>query len=611
MRRNETREELAAIIAIMATTRHHDGSVRPTATAVGKGQVLDEHELLALARSTMIATRSNDDTKGLRAPTVEVTLGEEAAVDLICFPFVTKKTSAAVEAGEASCTFCENKRAHICLGACGGSVNAALGGKLFCRKPSACRFHHPSAQEVKDLLGAWWRQTRGTEPLWGTRNAGSKTTTITADARTKHHHNSDGRHGRHDDGEMMTAQHSRSSATSAEAATGAAAAGASSSFPPVAEDEPASSESAAQRCNVPDAVLLQRLSKHAAQSAHVSRFLGEPFLRDVLADERLRPLLAMRHCAKEVSEAYGAAAQVVTVLRALGRPVGGGSGSARSGVSADGDGVAILDVCSGKGLTSVVLSYLLPKARITLFDANPDMGLAHVAARPQLRFVECDLFARHARAQLEEAALAAGGEGGGEGGGGGGGGGGVCVAIGTHLCGSLSPRLLDLALQTPAIRGLVLSPCCLRGSLGAKIGRTGKARREDPYRILVHTFAALIRDELRVAPAPPPPPPSGPPATEEEVVEEGEEEPRKKQQKRDGPVADVAPLPPSAEAQPNDESVPRCAPCESDEQGERPATTAPAAAAAARDGRFVRVVWDEAVLSPKNAFLVVAKGPSI
>ena len=201
--------------------------------------------------------------------------------------------------------------------------------------------------------------------------------------------------------------------------------------------------------------------------------------------------------------------------------------------------------------------------------------------------------------------------GGGEGGGGGGGGGGVCVAIGTHLCGSLSPRLLDLALQTPAIRGLVLSPCCSRGSLGAKIGRTGKARREDPHRILVHTFAALIRDELRVAPAPPPPPPSGPPATEEEVVEEGEEEPRKKQQRRDGPVADVAPLPPSAEAQPNDESVPRCAPCESDEQGERPATTAPAAAAAARDGRFVRVVWDEAVLSPKNAFLVVAKGPSI
>ncbi|MEC8197876.1 MAG: hypothetical protein VX228_16705, partial [Pseudomonadota bacterium] len=71
-----------------------------------------------------------------------------------------------------------------------------------------------------------------------------------------------------------------------------------------------------RRCAVPVAVQLERLRRHAHESAHVARFLAEPFLPAFLASEALRTLLAFPKCAKELSEAYGAAAQVAALLAA-------------------------------------------------------------------------------------------------------------------------------------------------------------------------------------------------------------------------------------------------------------------------------------------------------
>ena len=108
-------------------------------------------------------------------------------------------------------------------------------------------------------------------------------------------------------------------------------------------------------------------------------------------------------------------------------------------------------------------------------------------------------------------------------------------------------------MRADAISALVLSPCCLRGALGAKIGKWAKAQRQDPYRLLVAVLAALARDSPFAALSA-------------------------------APAAELASQ--LRQAGSGDE-----------------AEAAPAAIAA-------DVVYDEAVLSPKNAFVVVVKQPS-
>ena len=382
-------------------------------------ELLTDEALLAKARFTLESTRSNEHAGHRPDKPREATLGGIRAVDHICWARHCTN-------GEA----CGGEKAHVLSrfdDACGGAVNMALGGVRGCRKAAGtCPFSHPSPSEVRRELEAWWCATKGTEPVW------SHVTAV-----DEPQHNS-ALHG----GE-------RSQATA--------------------------DGQAKVTCTVPRDVQRARLERHAAGSAHVRRFLEPGSVFDTMvADEALRPLLSLRKCAKEISEAYGAAAQVVAALDQIARRRGAVCG-------AGGRGAVLLDVCSGVGLTSVVLSFLLPHARIVLFDNNGAMQLAHVSARPSLHFAHLDLFGVCALPALGEAAA----------------GGSVCVAIGTHLCGALSPRLIDAAIRLESVHALVLSPCCLRGALGAAIGRAAKARASSAYDVLVTTLGALCRDELR------------------------------------------------------------------------------------------------------------------
>lgn len=403
-------------------------------------------------------------------------------------------------------------------------MNAALGGRHICKKPDRCRFEHPAAYLVRRDLEAWWLATRGAPPTWSTTNL----------PRNKLGNNA-----------MRGGERSQASADGGSAADGA--------------DE-------CKPCTVPRELQIARLAKYAPDSAHVRAFLASPFLDELLSSENTRPLLAMRKCAKEISEAYGGYEAISKVLVELQTQSGGGDGGSGCCDAASGRGAVILDVCCGRGLTGLLLSYLLPEARIVLFDSNGAMDLRHVAARPNVSFVQIDLFSAEAEGALSRAAA----------------GGGACVAIGTHLCGALSPRLIDLSLRLAAINALVLSPCCLRGSLGAKVTRTARAAATAPtpalhiaetavrrtrdgghqgeaYVVLVAVLAALCRDELGL-----------PPRLHALLQPGGDDNPGEY----------------GGEGQ--------CGLCEEQEQ-------LPKALAA------VRVLYDEAVLSPKNAFIVARK----
>ena len=154
----------------------------------------------------------------------------------------------------------------------------------------------------------------------------------------------------------------------------------------------------------------------------------------------------------------------------------------------DGRGVVVVDVCSGKGFAATLLSFLLPRgARVLMADANGDMELSHVAARPNVSFAHVDVFAPSCltairaaldasqrdlddqddgqdrppegcstgsaprpRSSSSSSSVVS-----------------ECVLVGVHLCEASRQRLLDLAVGlAPRCRGLVLCPCCLRGALG-------------------------------------------------------------------------------------------------------------------------------------------------
>ncbi|KAJ1637321.1 hypothetical protein T492DRAFT_555482, partial [Pavlovales sp. CCMP2436] len=141
-----------------------------------------------------------------------------------------------------------------------------------------------------------------------------------------------------------------------------------------------------------------------------------------------------RRLLKELSEAY---AMLLRVRRERG---------AASERPADGAGSVLFDVCSGKGVASLVLAYALPSARIVMVDSDEGMNLSYVRMRQNLSFHQLDVFKPRFEQLL--ASEAAGADW-------------ACV-IGTHLCGALSPRLIGAYVGAGAVLDvLLLSPCCL------------------------------------------------------------------------------------------------------------------------------------------------------
>ena len=66
-------------------------------------------------------------------------------------------------------------------------------------------------------------------------------------------------------------------------------------------------------------------------------------------------------------------------------------------------------------------------------------------------------------------------------------------AVGTHLCGALSARLVSFfGSGGPLLRELVLSPCCLKGWLGKEVQRQARELHRPHYEVLVSTLADIF-----------------------------------------------------------------------------------------------------------------------
>lgn len=234
---------------------------------------------------------------------------------------------------------------------------------------------------------------------------------------------------------------------------------------------------------------LSRLRERSRESPYAGAFEAEPFFHRLMSKERLRRLFADdKRSYKEVTEAYGAARRVSDVL-------------ARLGASPDGGGAVLFDACSGRGIAAVLYAHWFPRARVVMMDANGEMDLSHVREVTNLRFRHVDLFGEsvveavreecaeadaEAKAKAEattEAERKASR--------------GARVLVGTHLCGALSPRLIDLAFGVREMDAMILCPCCIKGRLGTDCRVEAKRRRCDPYVVLCETLRAFCRRELR------------------------------------------------------------------------------------------------------------------
>jgi len=108
-----------------------------------------------------------------------------------------------------------------------------------------------------------------------------------------------------------------------------------------------------------------------------------------------------------------------------------------------------------------------------MLDADGSMRVPHVNSRPNLSFHQVDVFSSECTRLIERETR-----------------GGSCVLTGVHLCGSLSPRLIDLGTSLQRCKGFVLCPCCLKGKLGSDCNGKGKVLggQRSNYNVLVETM---------------------------------------------------------------------------------------------------------------------------
>lgn len=165
------------------------------------------------------------------------------------------------------------------------------------------------------------------------------------------------------------------------------------------------------------------------RNAHVRAFVAHPCFERMLTDPLYHRAVANRQLTKEVSETW---AVILAVRRVM----------AELGLGAEGQWPTFIDLCAGKSLTAALLAEVFPGARVIAVDRVSEQIASHQKA-PSM-YLQADIMA-DGFVELLAGEVGPG----------------PAVLCGMHLCGALSPQAVSIFAAIPAIRAVVLSPCCL------------------------------------------------------------------------------------------------------------------------------------------------------
>ncbi len=203
-------------------------------------------------------------------------------------------------------------------------------------------------------------------------------------------------------------------------------------------------------------------SSSSRYSPHVREFLASRTCREMQTDERFRSWTKKKSLVKEIDEAMACKKQIERILQ-------------RDGIDGR-EGLTFVDLCSGKGFLSIVLSFAFPNAKVEMIDVDESANVEHVKAMKNVRFHRVDVKSKECEKIVEEAGNVS-----------------TCVMIcGVHLCGDLSRVAIrlwrDARRKMNGRAALVLSPCCLpqrrrHDAFGFHVKDQAKTLNVDNYRL--------------------------------------------------------------------------------------------------------------------------------
>mmetsp|Transcript_23525 Transcript_23525/g.35745 ORF Transcript_23525/g.35745 Transcript_23525/m.35745 type:complete len:485 (+) Transcript_23525:3-1457(+) len=152
--------------------------------------------------------------------------------------------------------------------------------------------------------------------------------------------------------------------------------------------------------------------------------------------------------------------------------------------------VFLIDLCSGKSLTTTLASVLFPSSssngkgnQFLAVDKLPVHLIPHMQQENTSywsRNIMTDIFIRELEREVKrhsEKGL-------------------TPILVGMHLCGNLSERAIDIFHEITLIKGLILSPCCLPKVRGQKHTFNRVIREgQDPYKAWVFHLKELIESK--------------------------------------------------------------------------------------------------------------------
>ena len=166
------------------------------------------------------------------------------------------------------------------------------------------------------------------------------------------------------------------------------------------------------------------LKESSCDNVYVQQFIATDACRIIATDPAYHVLTSKRHLKKEISESWA----VLTAVEET--------------MNLD-DHVTLVDLCAGSSLTTTIFGLMHPCSKGLAVDRMNDQFVPHFHGN--LSYLQGDIMddqfmTQHLEERLQHDNAA--------------------VLVGMHLCGDLSIRAIELFIQMPQFKAIVLSPCC-------------------------------------------------------------------------------------------------------------------------------------------------------